>query len=56
MEVPQPHAIGEPAHILEDEVLANERVLDSLYFLMTVSETVMAEAIPYSNIGLTHCL
>ena len=25
-------------------------------FVMTVSETVMAETIPYSNIGLTHCL
>ena len=24
--------------------------------LMTVSETVMVETIPYSNIGLTHCL
>ena len=24
--------------------------------VMTVSETVMVEAIPYSNIGLTHCL
>ena len=24
--------------------------------VMTVSETVMAETIPYSNIGLTHCL
>ena len=25
-------------------------------FFMTVSETVMVETIPYSNIGLTHCL
>ena len=25
-------------------------------FVMTVSETVMAETIPYSDIGLTHCL
>ena len=25
-------------------------------FVMTVSETVMVETIPYSNIGLTHCL
>ena len=24
--------------------------------VMTVSETVMVEMIPYSNIGLTHCL
>ena len=24
--------------------------------VMTVSETVMVERIPYSNIGLTHCL
>ena len=24
-------------------------------FVMTVSETVMVETIPYSNIGLTHC-
>ena len=24
--------------------------------VMTFSETVMAETIPYSNIGLTHCL
>ena len=24
--------------------------------VMTVSETVMVETIPYSNIGLTHCL
>ena len=24
--------------------------------VMTVSETVMVEPIPYSNIGLTHCL
>ena len=24
--------------------------------LMTDSETVMVETIPYSNIGLTHCL
>ena len=24
--------------------------------MMTVSETVMVETIPYSNIGLTHCL
>ena len=25
-------------------------------FVMTVSETVMVETIPYSNIGLIHCL
>ena len=25
-------------------------------FVMTVSETVIAETIPYLNIGLTHCL
>ena len=25
-------------------------------FVMTVSETVIVETIPYSNIGLTHCL
>ena len=25
-------------------------------FVMTVSETVMVETIPYSNTGLTHCL
>ena len=25
-------------------------------FLMTVSKTVIVETIPYSNIGLTHCL
>ena len=25
-------------------------------FVMTISETVMVETIPYSNIGLTHCL
>ena len=25
-------------------------------FVMTVSETVMVETIPYSNIDLTHCL
>ena len=25
-------------------------------FVMTVSETVMVKTIPYSNIGLTHCL
>ena len=25
-------------------------------FVMTVYETVMVETIPYSNIGLTHCL
>ena len=25
-------------------------------FAITVSETVMVETIPYSNIGLTHCL
>ena len=25
-------------------------------FTMTVSETLMAETIPYANIGLTHCL
>ena len=25
-------------------------------FVMTVSETVRVETIPYSNIGLTHCL
>ena len=25
-------------------------------FVMTVSETVMVGTIPYSNIGLTHCL
>ena len=25
-------------------------------FVMAVSETIMVEAIPYSNIGLTHCL
>ena len=25
-------------------------------FVMTVSETVMVETIPYSNIGLTYCL
>ena len=25
-------------------------------FVMTVSETVMVETIPYSNIGFTHCL
>ena len=25
-------------------------------FVVTVSETVMVETIPYSNIGLTHCL
>ena len=25
-------------------------------FVMTVSETVMVETIPHSNIGLTHCL
>ena len=25
-------------------------------FVMTVSETIMVEQIPYSNIGLTHCL
>ena len=25
-------------------------------FVMTVSETVMVEIIPYSNIGLIHCL
>ena len=25
-------------------------------FVMTVSETVMVETTPYSNIGLTHCL
>ena len=25
-------------------------------FVMTVSEIVMVETIPYSNIGLTHCL
>ena len=25
-------------------------------FVMTVSETVMVETIPYTNIGLTHCL
>ena len=24
--------------------------------MMTVSETIMVETIPYSNIGLTHCL
>ena len=24
--------------------------------VMTVSETVMVETIPYSNIGLAHCL
>ena len=24
--------------------------------VMTVSETVMVETIPYSNVGLTHCL
>ena len=29
----------------------------TLYILvMTVSDTVMVETIPYSNIGLTHCL
>ena len=25
-------------------------------FLMTISKTIMVETIPYSNIGLTHCL
>ena len=25
-------------------------------FVMTVSEKIMVETIPYSNIGLTHCL
>ena len=25
-------------------------------FVMKVSETVMVETIPYSNVGLTHCL
>ena len=25
-------------------------------FVMTVPETIMVERIPYSNIGLTHCL
>ena len=25
-------------------------------FVMTISETFMVETIPYSNIGLTHCL
>ena len=25
-------------------------------FVMRVSETVMVKTIPYSNIGLTHCL
>ena len=27
-----------------------------ILLVMTVSETVMVETIPYSNIGLTHCL
>ena len=50
MEVPRPHVISEPTHILGGEVLA------PCILVMTVSETVMVETIPYSNIGLTHCL
>ena len=32
MEVPRPHVISEPTRTLGGEVLAYERVLDSLYF------------------------
>ena len=53
MEVPRPHVISEPTHTLGGEV---KEFWTLRIFVMTVSETVMVETIPYSNIGLTHCL
>ena len=57
MEVPRPYVISGPTHTLGGEVLSLMKEFWTLcIFVMTVSETVMVETIPFSNIGLTHCL
>ena len=58
MEVLRLHVISEPTLILWKTKPAS--LLKEFWtlgiLLMTDSETVMVEAVPYSNIGLTHCL
>ena len=55
MEVRWLHVLSEPTHILEDEVPSLKKEFWTLC-MMTDSKRVIVETIPYSNIGLTHCL
>ena len=54
MEVPRPNVIGEPTHFRRRSASLIKEFWTLCILLMTDSEAV--ETIPYSNIGLTHCL
>ena len=57
MEVPRPHVISELTHTLGGESASLMKEFWTLcIFVMTVSETVIVETMPYSNMGITHCL
>ena len=56
MEVPRPHVISGPTYLGRRSASLMKEFWTLCIFVMTVSETVMVETIPYSNIGLTHCL
>ena len=51
-----PHVISEPTHFGRRSASLMKELFTLCIFLMTDSETVMVETIPYSNTGLTHCL
>ena len=56
MEVPRLHVISEPTHTFGRRSASLMKDFWTLCILVIiVSETVMVETIPYSNIGLTHC-
>ena len=56
MEVLKPCVTSEPTHTLGDEASLIKEFWTPCILLMTDSEIVMVETIPYSNIGQTHCL
>ena len=60
MEVLRLHVLSEPKradiYFERRSVSLIKEFWTPCILLMTDSETVIVEAIPYSNIGLTHCL
>ena len=57
MEVPRPHVIsGADTYFGRRSASLMKEFWTLCILLIMDSETVVVETIPYSNIGLTHCL
>ena len=57
MEVPRPHVINEPdTYFGRRSARLMKEFWTFCILVMAVSETVMVETIPYSNIGVAHRL